>query len=195
MTSFISDYFVVHIVSISFRIQVYIQIHAADWKNNGEGFGQYSGVAERRARRISFPDLLPVRSAERYGGGFDGRSAFGLSSCPRKAFVAFELVAAAMHLLKVTQVSRASAATHWNDFVYFGAHWIRPSNRVVYRSVADGAGHLLCEHSLSSEVAGPAVDTSWIPIVSAVGHTGLPMCVAGAVMPISQAESSIMREA
>lgn len=116
-------------------------------------------------------------------------------SCPCKALVAFELVAAAMHLLKVAQVSRASAATHWNDFVYFGAHWIRPSNRVVYRSVADGAGHLLCEHSLSGEVAGPAVDAPWIPVVSAVGHTGLPMCVAGAVMPVSPAESLIMSEA
>lgn len=124
MTSFISDYFVVHIVSISFRIQVYIQIHAADWKNSGEGFGQYSGVAERRAGRIPSPDQLPSRSAERHGGGLESRSAFGLSSCPRKAFVAFELVAAAMHLLKVAQVSRASAETHWNDFVYFDAHWI-----------------------------------------------------------------------
>ena len=195
MTSFISDYFVVHIVSISFRIQVYIQIHAADWKNSGEGFGQYSGVAERRAGRIPSPDQLPSRSAERHGGGLESRSAFGLSSCPRKAFVAFELVAAAMHLLKVAQVSRASAETHWNDFVYFDAHWIRPSNRVVYRSVADGAGHLLREHSLSGEVAGPAVDAPWIPVVSAVGHTGLPMCVAGAAMPVSPAESLIMSEA
>lgn len=195
MTSFISDYFVVHIVSISFRIQVYIQIHAADWKNSGEGFGQYSGVAERRAGRIPSPDQLPSRSAERHGGGLESRSAFGLSSCLRKAFVAFELVAAAMHLLKVAQVSRASAETHWNDFVYFDAHWIRPSNRVVYRSVADGAGHLLREHSLSGEVAGPAVDAPWIPVVSAVGHTGLPMCVAGAAMPVSPAESLIMSEA
>lgn len=195
MTSFISDYFVVHIVSISFRIQVYIQIHAADWKNSGEGFGQYSGVAERRAGRIPSPDQLPSRSAERHGGGLESRSAFGLSSCPRKAFVAFELVAAAMHLLKVAQVSRASAETHWNDFVYFDAHWIRPSNRVVYRSVADGAGHLLREHSLSGEVAGPAVDAPWIPVVSAVGHTGLPMCVAGAAMPVSPTESLIMSEA
>ena len=67
--------------------------------------------------------------------------------------------------------------------------------RVVYRSVADGAGYLLCEHSLSGEVAGPAVDAPWIPVVSAVGHTGLPMCVAGAVMPVSPAESLIMSEA
>lgn len=100
-----------------------------------------------------------------------------------------------MHLLKVAQVSRASAATHWNDFVHFGAHWIRPCNRVIYRSITDGAEGLLCEHSLSGEVAGLAVDASWIPVVSAVGHAGWPMCVAGAVMPVSQAESSIMREA
>lgn len=116
-------------------------------------------------------------------------------SCPCKALVAFESVAAATHLLKVAQVSRASAATDWNDFVYFGAHWIRPSNRVVYRPFADGAGHLLCEHSLSGEVADPAVDAPWIPVVSAVGHTGLPICVAGAVMPVSPAESLIISEA
>lgn len=100
-----------------------------------------------------------------------------------------------MHFLKVAQVSRASAATHWNDFVYFGAHWIRPSNRVVYRSVADGAGCLLCEHSLSGEVAGLAVDAPWIPVAFAVGHAGWPKCVAGAVMPVSQAEFSVMAEA
>lgn len=74
-----------------------------------------------------------------------------------------------MHLLKVAQVSRTSAATHWNDFVYFGAHWIRPSSRVVYRSVADGAGHLLCEHSLFGEVAGLTVDAPWIPVAFAAG--------------------------
>lgn len=100
-----------------------------------------------------------------------------------------------MHLLKIAQIRRASTATHRNDFIHFGAHRIRPSNRVVYRPIADGAGHLLCEHSLSGEVAGPAVDAPWIPVVSAVGHTGLPMCVAGAVMPVSPAESLIMSEA
>ena len=142
-------------------------------KNGGEGFGQYSGVAECRAGRIPSPDLLPVRSVERYGGGLEGRNAFDLLPCPCKALVAFELVAAAMHLLKVAQVSRAFAATHWNDFVYFGAHWIRPSNRVVYRSVADGAGHLLCEHSLSGEVAGLTVDAPWNPCSVCRGaHTG-----------------------
>lgn len=56
-------------------------------------------------------------------------------------------------------------------------------------------GVLLCEHSLSGEVAGPAVDASWIPVAFAVGHAGWPMYVAGAVMPVSQAESSIMCEA
>ena len=74
-----------------------------------------------------------------------------------------------MHLLKVAQISRASAVTHWNDFVNFDAHWIEPCDRVVYRPVADGTGHLLREHPLSGEI--------------------------GAVMPVSQAESSIMREA
>lgn len=117
--------------------------------------------------------MSPVRSLERHGGGFEGRSAFDLLPCPCKAFVVFELVATAMRLLKVAQVSRASAAAHWNDFVHFGAHWIRPSNRVVYRSVADGAGCLLCEHSLSGKVAGLAVDAPWILVSFAVGHCWL----------------------
>ena len=106
--------------------------------NRGEGFGQYSGVAERRAGRIPSPDQLPIRSAERHGGGLENRSAFGLLSCPCKALVAFELIATAMHLLKMAQIRRASTATHRNDFIHFGAHWIRPSNRVVYSPIADG---------------------------------------------------------
>lgn len=176
MTSFISDYFVVHIVSISFRIQVYIQIHTADWKNNGEGFGQYSGVAERRAGRIPSPACSPIRSLERHGGGLEGWGAFDFLSRPCKALVAFELVAAAMHLLKIAQIRRTSTATHWNDLVNLGAHWVRPCDLVVYRSVADGAGCLLCEHSLYGEVAGLAVDASWIPVVPTVGHV-VGLCV------------------
>lgn len=124
-----------------------------------------------------------------------GGEPLAFSSCPCKALVAFELIAAAMYLLKISQIRRASAATHGNDFVHFGAHWIRPSNRVVNRSVADGAGSLLCEHSLSGEVAGLTVDAPWIPVAFAVGHTGWLRCLADAVMPVSQAESSIMREA
>lgn len=141
------------------------------------------------------PGLLPIRTLERHGGGLECRSAFGFLSCPCKALVAFELVATAMHLLKVAQIRRASAATHWNDFVHFGAHWIRPCNRIIYRPIADGTGHLLREHPLSGEIAGLTVDAPWIPVAFAVRHAGWPRYLAGAVMPVSQAESSIMREA
>ena len=79
-----------------------------------------------------------------------------------------------MHLLKVAQISRASAVTHWNDFVNFDAHWIEPCDRVVYRPVADGTGHLLREHPLSGEIAGLAVDAPWIPVVPTVGDVGRP---------------------
>ena len=144
----------------------------ADLGKNREGFGQYSGVAERQAGRIPSPDLLPIRSVERHGGELEGWSAFDLPPCPCEALVAFELVATAMHLLKVAQIRRTSAATHRNDFVHFGTHWIRPSNRIVYRSVADGAGYLLREHPLSGEVTGLAVDAPWILIAFAVGHVG-----------------------
>lgn len=73
----------------------------ADLGNRGEGFDQYSGVAERRAGRISSPACSPARSLERHDGGFEGRSACNFPPCPCKALVAFELVATAMHFLKV----------------------------------------------------------------------------------------------
>lgn len=57
--------------------------------NRGEGFGQYSGVAERRAGRILSPDPLPIRSAERHGGGLESRSAFGFSVLPMQGSCRF----------------------------------------------------------------------------------------------------------
>lgn len=61
--------------------------------------------------------VSPFRSAERHSGGLECWSAFGLLSCPYKALVAFDLVAAAMHFLKVAQIRRTSAAAHGNDLV------------------------------------------------------------------------------
>ena len=80
-----------------------------------------------------------------------------------------------MYFLKVAQISRASAVTHWNNLVNLGAHWIGPCDRVVYRSVADGTGYLSREHPLSGEVAGLVVDAPWIPVGPTVGPVGRPM--------------------
>lgn len=118
----------------------------------------------------------PVRGSERYGGGFERGFAFDGLSRPCEALVAFELVAAAMCFLQVAKIRRAAAATDRNDLVHFGAHRVRPFDRVVYRSAANAARRLLCEYPLSCEIAGLPVDAPGVFVVSAVGHGDSPSC-------------------